>query len=137
MTRSFGTPSYESTAFYSVDWGDPLLANLAGTTARATGDDPVSGVVRGMKSSPEGLDVRPFGSGAGILEALQLDGLQDRLPGLPAPGQDFRDVSPDSASGGALFGLLPSLPDNLGSRVGFGALGLGLVLIGAFALLRS
>lgn len=140
MIRSYGTPSAESHAFMRVEWGEPMTANMAGTTARVDGDDPVSVGVRGMTTAPESLDVRPFGMGAGILTPVMswLD-----APGLPVPGQDFSDAptGADVAAGGGLFGgllpRLPRLPDDLGMRVGFGALGLGLALVGVYALVRS
>lgn len=130
MRRSVGTPTTESAAFVRAQWGDPMLANLAGTTARADGPDPASAAVRGMTTEPESLDVRPFGAGAGILAPLQL-----ALPWLPSADDSKAQVDAVTPPGGAA-GLL-GLPPNLGSRVGFGALGLGLALLGAYALLRS
>lgn len=129
MKRSFGTPSAESAAFVRVEWGDPLLANLAGSTARADGPDPVSVAARGMTTDPEPLDVRPFGAGAGILAPLA-------WPWLPAPDEALEDVAPLIPDARSALGL-PSLPADLGPRLGFGALGLGLALLGAYALIRS
>lgn len=118
------TPTNESGAFLTVTWGDPLLAQLAGSDATAVGSDALGTVTRNMRTEPEPLDVGPFGSWR--------DSILSRFAPREGPTMSNTPAAETLGRLGADLGL-PSL-GGAPERIAWGALGVLLVAIGAAAL---
>jgi hypothetical protein len=125
-------PTTESRAMTSFAWGDPMLAQLAGSDAQAHGTDALGTVVRAMRSEPEPLDAGAMGNASTSL----FSGF--RWPWLPDANERPEGFQGASEAVGAALGVPVGGVGALGSetlqRGAWGLLGVALVVVGAAAL---